>query len=92
MASLLERIFDGEIPSERIFADSPEFHERMTAFVDHSKQFQESLRGISGELEMRYLSLQNEQEVVDSYETREAFVRGAAFGAEMLLDLLRPYS
>lgn len=92
MESLLARIYDGENPYEKISVDSPEYEERLTAFIEHSKQFQKSLREISGELEMRYLSLQNEQEVVDSYETREAFVRGASFGAELLLDLLRPYS
>lgn len=92
MESLLTRIYDGENPYEKISVDSPEYEERLTAFIEHSKQFQKSLREISGELEMCYLSLQNEQEVVDSYETREAFVRGASFGAELLLDLLRPYS
>lgn len=92
MESLLARIYDGENPYEKISVDSPEYEERLTAFIEHSKQFQKSLREISGELEMCYLSLQNEQKVVDSYETREAFVRGAAFGAEMLLELLRPYS
>lgn len=92
MESLLERIFDGEHPCEKIIVDSPEYEERLTAFIEHSKWFQETLREFSGSLERTYLSLQGEQEVVDSYATREAFVRGASFGAELLLDLLRPYS
>lgn len=92
MESLLARIYDGETPYEKISVDSPEYEERLTAFIEHSKQFQETLQKFSESLAQTYLSLQGEQEVVDSFATREAFVRGASFGAELLLDLLRPYS
>lgn len=88
MDSILERIYDGEAPYETIIVDSPEYQEKLTAFIDRSKQFQKTLRSISGELEETYIELQREQEIVDSYEVREGFVRGMSMGAAMILEIL----
>lgn len=88
MDSILERIYDGESPYENIIVASPEYQEKLTAFMDRSKQFQNTLRGISGELEETYIELQREQEAIDGCETREGYVQGMSMGAAMILEIL----